>query len=239
MTVHEMAAKKDLRGLARGGLLLLALLAIGFAVKESGLAAAFSTDWIDSQVRGQGLLGEAIFVAAAALFTTFGLPRQIVGFLAGYAFGVVVGTALALLATVIGCVVTFSYARLAGRSVVLARAPARLRRIDAFLAQNPFAMALMIRLLPVGSNLLTNLAAGVSTIGGLAFVLGSALGYLPQTIIFALVGSGVSIASETQIAISVGLFALSAGLGVWLFRRYGRSSGLAGEEEGEEGGSGS
>ena len=229
----KMAAKKDLRALLRGGALLLSLLAIGFAVKESGLTTAFSTDWIDSQVRGRGLAGEALFVAAAALFATFGLPRQIISFLGGYAFGVAIGTALALLATVIGCIVTFTYARLLGRAVVLARAPARIRRIDAFLAQSPFAMALVIRLLPVGSNFLTNLAAGVSAIGGLGFVLGSALGYLPQTIIFALVGSGVSVASELQIAISVGLFAVSAGVGGHLYRRYGRQSGLA-DENGAE-----
>ncbi len=210
--------------------MLLSLLVIGLVVKESGLTEAFSTDWVDSQVRGRGLAGEALFVAVAALLATFGMPRQIISFLGGYAFGVIVGTVLALLATVIGCIAAFTYARLLGRAVVLARAPARIRRIDAFLAQSPFTMALVIRLLPVGSNLLTNLAAGVSGIGGFGFVLGSALGYVPQTLIFALVGSGVSIASELQIAISVGLFAVSAGLGIYLYRRYGRQSGLAGEE---------
>ncbi|MCP5367551.1 MAG: TVP38/TMEM64 family protein [Hyphomicrobiales bacterium] len=179
-------------------------------------------DWIDANVRGQGFAGEALFVLAGAAFTALGLPRQIVSFLAGYAFGFAEGTAWALLATTLGCVTTFQVARLAGRGAVAARFPDRLRRADDFLRRNPFAATLLIRLLPVGSNFATNLAGGVSSIPLLPFVAGSALGFIPQTAVFALVGSGVEVDPVLRIGVGAVLFVASAALGVQLYRSHRR-----------------
>lgn len=81
-------------------------------------------------------------------------------------------------------------------------------------------MTLLIRFLPVGSNLLTNLVAGVSAVRWLPFMAGSALGYIPQTLIFVLLGSGIHIDPVFRISLSVALFVVSGGLGVYLYRRY-------------------
>jgi len=89
-------------------------------------------------------------------------------------------------------------------------------------------MALLIRLLPAGSNLLTSLTAGVSSAPALPFIAGSALGFIPQTFIFALTGTGVSIDPAMRIGLSVVLFLISAALGIYLYRRFrhGRSAGV-------------
>jgi uncharacterized membrane protein YdjX (TVP38/TMEM64 family) len=213
---------RDVRSLAKAGMFLASLAAIGWLVNETGLASILSTSWIDQEIKGQGITGELIFVLVCASFTAIGLPRQIVSFMGGYAFGVMTGTALALLATVLGCICSFYYARLFGQKTVLKRAPRRIRKIDTFLSRSPFAMTLVIRLLPAGSNLLTCLAAGVSSIGAISFFTGSLLGYIPQTVIFALVGSGSSVSSEVQILVSALLFIVSAGVGILLYRRYGK-----------------
>jgi len=218
----DLKNKGDIKALLRGVIFLLSLVVIGYVVNLSGVATGFNEEWIDANVRGQGLTGHAIFVAAGTLFTAVALPRQLVSFMAGYAFGVTEGTMLALMTTLFGCMSTFTYARLLGQAAVLARAPRRIRKIDAFLSRAPFTMALVIRLLPVGSNFLTSLAAGVSSISAWRFFAGSGLGFIPQTLIFALVGSGTSVASEVQISVSIALFAVSAGVGIFLYRRYGR-----------------
>jgi uncharacterized membrane protein YdjX (TVP38/TMEM64 family) len=77
----------------------------------------------------------------------------------------------------------------------------------------------------VGSNLLTNLAAGISSIRPAYFFSGTLIGYLPQTLVFALVGSGVHIAPALKLALAVGLFLISGVLGAWLYRhfRHGQS----------------
>ncbi|GAB6052730.1 VTT domain-containing protein [Magnetospira thiophila] len=207
----------------KGLLVLLSMVAIGFALKTLG--GGFDSDWIDHEIRGQGLAGEALFVAVCALAAAVGLPRQMVAFLGGYAFGLVGGTLLALLAVVLGCAFAFAYARLVGRSFIARRFGLRIARVDSFLADNPFSMTLLIRLLPAGSNLVTNLVAGVTSVGALPFIAGSALGYIPQTLVFALAGSGVDVDPELRISLSIALFVVSGLLGLYLYRRFrqGRS----------------
>lgn len=208
-----------LKSLAKGLVMIAGLVAVGFLARWLGLADALDTAWLDKEVRGQGLSGELLFIAVGACLVAVGLPRQLVAFGGGYAFGLVEGTLVALLAQVMGCAVAFFYARLLGRSLIQHRFGPRVRRMDALLAENTFTSTLLIRFLPVGANVVTNLAAGVSSARALPFLSGSAVGYIPQTLIFALLGTGVQINGSVQIGLSVVLFILSGLLGVALYRR--------------------
>jgi uncharacterized membrane protein YdjX (TVP38/TMEM64 family) len=208
------------RILLRGLILIAVLAAIAWAFEKTGLSTALDTTWIDKEVRGKGVLGEVLFFAVAALLLSVGLPRQVVSFLGGYAFGFLAGTLLALAATALGCVIAFGYARLLGRAMVRKRFSGRIQRIDAFLHENPFSMSLLIRLLPAGSNLLTNLAAGVSSVSAAPFIAGSTLGFIPQTMIFALAGSGVSLDPTLRIGLAMALFVVAGAIGLFLYRKY-------------------
>ena len=201
-------------------ILFTSLVALGVVLKTTGLGAAFDKSWIDAQVKGQGVSGEALFVVAGAVFTAVGMPRQVVAFLAGYAFGLMPGTMLSVLAATTGCATAFYYARFLGRDLVKARFPNRARRIDDFLSENPFTMTLLIRFLPIGSNLVVNLAAGVSSVGAASFIVGSGLGYIPQMVVFALVGTGITVDPALRIGCGVALFAVSGAFGVHLYRKY-------------------
>jgi uncharacterized membrane protein YdjX (TVP38/TMEM64 family) len=214
-----------------GLVFLVTLVAIGY-VLESGLTQGLlSESWIDAQVRGKGVPGELLFVAVGGLATALAAPRQIVSFLAGYAFGLGLGTALALAATELGCMLAFFYARVIGRPLVAKRLGARVRRIESFLAANPFSMTLLIRLLPVGSNFATSLAAGVSRVPTVPFLLGSLAGYLPQTLVFTLAGSGLEVGGGLRLALSVVFFVVSGAIGIWLYRRYRHGKSLGEDVE--------
>lgn len=221
----------NLKLLLRGLLLIASLVAFGFLLEATQLSSALDKSWIDADVRGQGVYGELMFLAVGALFTGFGLPRQIIGFLGGYAFGFAYGSVLAVLATLLGCVLAFYYARVLGRELVAAKFPKRINRLDNFLRDNPLSMTLLIRLLPVGSNLLVNLAAGVSRIGAVAFFLGSAIGYIPQTMAFTLAGSGVADDPGLRISLGVVLFVVSGMIGVYLYRISRHSKAFDDETE--------
>jgi len=201
----------------RGLLFIASLAVLGYLID---VAQLLDKAWIDAHVRGQGFDGELLFVAVAALFTAIGLPRQVVAFLAGYAFGLIEGGLLGLLGALLGCMGAFYYARLFGRRVIAGRFPGRVRKVDEFIHDHPLTMTLLIRLLPVGSNLVTNLAAGVSSVRPVPFFAGSALGYVPQTVIFALVGSGIAVQPVIRIGLAVALFIGSGALGVYLYHRY-------------------
>ncbi len=206
--------------LIRGLMLFVSLVLLGVLLRTTEMGVVFNEGWIDTVVRGRGWTGYLIFVGVGWGVTSIGLPRQLVGFLAGYAFGFVLGTGLALAATTLGCITAFAFARLLGRDLVASRFSAKIRRIDDFLSDNPFSMTLLIRFLPLGSNFATNLAAGVSNVSAVPFVAGSGLGYVPQTLVFALVGSGISLEPELRIGLSAVLFVVSGMLGIHLYRRY-------------------
>lgn len=214
-----MSAPKP-RVFLNGLLLIATLVAVAYVVEATPLRSLLDKAWIDQEVRGKGFGGELLFLGMGALATALGAPRQALSFLAGYAFDVALGTALGVAATLGGCVLTFFYARWFGRALVTARLRERVRRIEDFVRDNTFKMTVLIRLLPVGNNLATNLTAGVSRVRPLPFLAGSAVGYIPQTLVFALIGSGVSLDPLWRIGLGVVLFVVSGLLGVQLFRKF-------------------
>lgn len=209
----------------RGIFIILSLVGIGLLLKNMGLDHLFDREWINANVRGHGLQGYAIYLAAGALICAVGLPRQVVAFFGGYAFGIFTGTLLAAVAALGGCILAFYYARLFGRGIVARLFPERLQRFNNFVRGDPFSMTLLIRLLPVGSNLITNLVAGVSNIRKSGFFAGSFVGYLPQALIFALAGNGLTVESHWRIGTSIVLFLLAGLLALPLYRRmrHGRT----------------
>ncbi len=208
------------RVLAKGLTLIAGLALLGYAFQASDWGRVLNRDWIDAHVRGHGLRGELLFLLMGGMFTAAGLPRQAVAFLAGYAFGVTLGTALGALAAFLGCMLAYGFARLFGRGALRARLGGRAARFGRFIDAHPFAMTVLVRLLPAGSNFATNLAAGVAGIRPLPFFAGSLLGYLPQSLVFALVGSGAHVSPATRGALAAGLFVVSALLGTWLYRHF-------------------
>lgn len=210
------------------GLALLAILGglIGLG-RALGLEQHLADrEWMLEHVQGRGVEGYLFFVGVTALSTGLGLPRQIPAFLGGFVFGGALGALLATIGTGLGCALDFTIARTLGREFVLARFGKRVARLDTFLRTGPFRTSLAIRLLPVGHNLLTSVAAGVTSIPPLPFILGSALGYVPQNLVFALFGAGINAESGLGRALSVGasvaLLGASAWLGVSVYRAYKR-----------------
>ena len=193
-------------------LLLVGLVLAGFVLRALGL---------DGQVAEAGRHGPALFTLLAAGGCALGLPRQFAAYAGGLAFGFWAGAALALIAMVLGCVADFAWARLVARDWARRRLAGggRAARLDGFLTANPFTATLTLRLLPVGNNFALNLLAGVSGIAAAPFVLASALGFVPQTAVFALLGSGVRMGQGEQIAVAAALFAASAALGWRLLQR--------------------
>ena len=204
----------SLENFTKPAVLIVILLVTGWALTSVGLGDA---------VRQAGGYGPAVFAGFAALACALGVPRQVVAYAGGLAFGFWEGTVLGLLAMVMGCLANFLGARFAARDRVqawLRRGQGRqLQRFDRFLSTHAFTATLTLRLLPVGSNLVTNVMAGVSSVRALPFLAGSVLGYVPQTVVFALLGGGVLDGMGVKVALGIALFFASALLGLVLLRR--------------------
>ena len=212
-----MAARFIFRGL----LVMVILVLITWLLKD-----VLDQGWVDTQVRDKGAAGVLLFVLVCCLLGSVGLSRQVIAFLGGYAFGFSQGVMLSMVAVVAACITTFYVSRTLLRAYLEKRFSARIQQIDAFLHENTFTMALLVRLLPLGSNWMINIAAGVSSVRKYPFFLGSALGYIPQMLIFSLLGSGTRVDQFWQVAIAMALFVLAATLGIVLYRKVARGKTL-------------
>jgi len=204
-------------------LLLLVLFAASELLSQLPALIGFDQAWIDAHARNQGINGVVLFLALATGLLSVGIPRQVVAFLAGYAFGFTEGFIYATLAATTSCALCFTVSRLWARRWVNKRFPEKITKINDFLLERCFLKTIVIRLLPIGNNLLTNLAAGVTAVKPQSFILGSAIGYIPQMIIFSLMGKGVVVQSGWKIALSVMLVGASALLSVYLYHCYKQS----------------
>lgn len=186
-------------------------------------------DFIDASVIGDriavlGWLGIPAFIAFGMLFTSIGLPRQVVAFVGGYVYGIVAGVALGTLAAVLGATLTFYFSRWWARPFVLRKYPQLVSSIDSFTRDRLFLKIILIRFLPFGTNLATNLAAGAAATPIRPFALASLLGFVPQMTIFALSGHGIRVESNTQLIVAGCLFLISLVIAGYLYRQRGNHS---------------
>jgi len=147
------------------------------------------------------LNGKLAYLIFASLLVSIGCPRQLISFFAAYFFGLWMGIVLGVVSTTIACAFSFSIASFFQTSL-RGLLKGKLKLAFDFWKENTFFSTMIWRFIPAGSNLLTNLVAGAFGISALPFILGSAVGYVPHTIIFALLGAGVEIGSNTQIIMS-------------------------------------
>lgn len=216
--MYPITSRPVLSTLIKGGILCLTAVGVVVAARVLEIESLQEAAWVDNHLRGgTGLL---TFLAIVAIGSAIGIPRQALAFLGGYAFGAWYGLVWASLGLTAGCASGFFYSRMLGGKMIQRRLGERTRSIDAFLCRNPFLMAVMIRFFPLGNNALANFAAGVTSIPAAPFILGSGVGYLPQTIVFVMLGSGIQLGAEVRIVLSSLLFVVTSLLGFHLFQRF-------------------
>jgi uncharacterized membrane protein YdjX (TVP38/TMEM64 family) len=180
-------------------------------------------DTVRESVESTGLWAPAVFFAIATASIFVGAPRLPFCMLSGMLFGFVQGLLLSQVATLLGAYGPFLFAR-HSTGEFLAK---RLKRIDRF-AQYLEAPTVLnvfwIRQIPIWGAF-TNLCLGSIGVSHGTFIIGSLLGFLPQAILFTLIGSGLVeeslLRALSQIWIAVP-FLILATLGITRYASVGR-----------------
>lgn len=172
-------------------LIVFALVLIAFSIA----AAVFPVrDWIRNLiywVQQVGPAGIAVFIGAYAIATVLFLPGWIFTVAAGLLFGVVGGTAVALSGATIGAALAFLVARYLVRDSIrnLAGSNPRFHAIDRAIGENGWKIVGLLRLNPLIPFNLSNYFYGITAIRFWPYVLTSAIGMLPGTLLYAYLGA--------------------------------------------------
>jgi uncharacterized membrane protein YdjX (TVP38/TMEM64 family) len=159
-----------------------------------------------------------------ALATSCGLPRQIAALVAGINLGAAIGAIIATLAATVGCWITFTLSRYVLSQKIRAKYPKKINVLSDFIGEKTFLKTIVIRILPIGSNFLTNIIAGVSKVSVKAFVSGSFIGFIPQMVIFSLAGSGIRLGAQNELIASGVLFLIALLLTTYLVKTRKRNT---------------
>ena len=214
-----MRLNKSRQGLWLAGAILLLFVLLFLASR------LFSAQGIDSEQLAQRLANEppSVLLAyffGAVLFTAVGLPRQLVAFVCGYVFGLWQGVLLSLLAALLGCMLAYFVASRWLGPWISKRYQSIIDMLDKLVRHDAFAKVIVVRLQPLGTNLLTNLCAGVSAIRPITFFSATAIGYLPQLLVFALAGDGIRLGQGSKLLLSGAMLLISLVVAYWLWRRH-------------------
>jgi uncharacterized membrane protein YdjX (TVP38/TMEM64 family) len=187
-----------------------------------GSLVLFSESWFQNtivDVLSQSKNKMFIIFSLLCLLASIGLPRQIVAFICGYFFDIHMGLLLAMLIITTATMITYMTSNFLRKSTKALITEPVVVRIAYYLSEDTFYKSVIIRLMPIGSNFLTNIFAGITQIPFIPFILGSSVGFIPQVFIFSLAGSGVKFAANEHLIISGALFAISILLGGLVYQR--------------------
>jgi uncharacterized membrane protein YdjX (TVP38/TMEM64 family) len=130
------------------------------------------------------------FIGLFLVIGLFLLPgATLLSVLSGAVFGLPLGPLLVSLGSVLGAVLAFFVARTILRDWVEERFGERLHPIHEGLYENGIHYILVLRLVPLFPFFLVNIAMGVSSVSWKVFMVGTLVGKLPATWIYANAGS--------------------------------------------------
>ena len=163
--------------------------------------------WLDAR----GTAGWLLLLAALSLAPLAPVPRAALSVLAGVLAGFWGGLALSLASGVLAALAGFWLARWLGRETVTGLAGPRLARADALLTRRGAVAVLVGRLLPVTPFTLVSYAGGLSGVAPGAYLLGTAIGIVPGSVLHVSIGATVGAAGDGG-GLLLGLVPLGLGL---------------------------
>ena len=148
--------------------------------------------WLTAHVQDHYLLSLVVFVliyaAAVAVSVPGGAALTIAG---GFLFGQVVGCAATVVAATMGAVALFLAARTALGDPLRARAGPWLRKLEQGFAENALSYLLVLRLVPLFPFFVVNLVPAFLGVRLRTYFLGTLIGIIPGTFVYASVGAGL------------------------------------------------
>ena len=139
-----------------------------------------------------GVMAGVAYSLGYAIMTAFSVPGGAVAtIVAGYLFGIPAGLAIVLVGATLGATTVFLAARTALGDLLIKRARGALKRMEEGFRRDALSYLLVLRLVPLFPFWLVNLVPAFLGVSLRVFVIGTALGIIPGTVVYISVGSGL------------------------------------------------
>lgn len=208
-----------------------------------GVAALAGAAWLlplrelPEAVERLGVAAPVAGAVVSALLLVALVPRTPISLACGLLFGVWVGAACALVATMIAAAVTFAAGRALGTEWVARRAGKRWAGMQTWLEREGTLAVAAVRALPLGPYGLGGYAYGASGVRVRHFALGSLIAGAPSAISYAYLGAAVARPGDLDPLTLIPLaFGMLLALGLLIRMRIvtrRRSAALADQEVGQ------
>jgi len=153
-------------------------------------ALAENREWLCGTVASGGMPATAAFILAYAALIALSVPGgALFTITSGFLFGPLLGTTYAVIGATLGAIVVFIAAR-AGLAGLSERVGPWGQRLEAGFRANALNYLLVLRLIPIFPFWLINLVAAAVGLRLSTFVIGTVVGMIPGTLVFASLGSG-------------------------------------------------
>jgi len=149
-------------------------------------------EWLNARVSGAPLISALAFVGIYAVVVALSIPgATIVTVTGGFLFGTVFGAAYSVIGATSGAVLLFLIARSSLGEIVRFRDRGELARLRRGFERDALSYMLFLRLVPAFPFWLVNLAAAFLGVSARNFIVGTAIGIIPGSLVYASVGSGL------------------------------------------------
>lgn len=150
--------------------------------------------WVDRT----GWVAVVAFAGIYALAVAVSLPAgALLTLTAGFLFGPVLGTISVVCGATAGATAIFLAARTAFGRMLRARAGKSIDRVASGFEEDAFSYLLTLRLIPIFPFWLVNVAPAFTRISVRSYVIATALGIVPATIVYVLIGNGLGAVLES------------------------------------------
>ncbi len=177
-----------------------------------------SPDRVDGFLAAHRYLAPVVGILGICAATVVMVPRAAVALLAGVLFGPILGAGYTTIGAALGALVAFTLGRILGRDFVARLARGRLERLDSWLAGHGVLAVAWTRLVPVVPFGLLNYGFGVTRVGTGRFALGTLLGILPSTLVYAWAGASAQHLRSPLLLAGVGVMVVVTMAGTMLAR---------------------
>lgn len=184
---------------------LLVLVGVGYGLglhRHLTLTALVENrDLLRQWVDGHFLLAVAGYLALYVVVVALSIPGAAALSLAGgFLFGWAVSAPVTVLAATAGAAIVFEIVKTSLGAALAERSGALVQRLARGFTENAFSLLLFLRLTPVFPFWAVNAVSGLSRIPLSTFVAATAIGIIPGSIAFALIGSGLDRVIDADLA---------------------------------------